>query len=402
MRGLPSNSVHCVVTSPPYWGLRDYGGGVEDIGAEEAPDCLGWGTGTVCGGCYVCRMIAVFREVRRVLRDDGSVWLNLGDSYSSSGGHTGQGSTSQRKGRSMIPELNKATANRTGGMREGNLIGVPWRVALGLQDDGWILRNDIIWYAPNKMPESVDNRCTKTHEHIFLLVKGNDYYFDHVTIQEDGKCGPIPRSRKNGERPDETKARGGKQQAGSTGRVNKRDVWVVPTKGYAGAHYAAFSPELITPCILAGTSAHGCCAECGGPYQRVSTRVGGIEGEGSVEARDRSFPSSRNGMPGSGSTLDGQIARRETVGWRKACGCQTEKVVPAVVLDPFVGSGTTVATALSLGRAGVGIDLSREYLDRDAIPRIVEVMLADPAREATNALPKPAPPPSRRLRENSP
>ena len=399
LRRLPARSVHCVVTSPPYWGLRDYGTGTweggsancdhvkhkargdasdgtgadpsalragrtpagsiqykgncakcgavrtdSQLGLEEMSDCLGWATGKRCGACYVCHMVEVFAEVRRVLRDDGTVWLNLGSTYRDN----------------------------------GNEQMIPARVALALQADGWVLRQDIIWHSPNKMPESVQNRCTKSHEHIFLLAKGQGYYYDGVAIQEVAKS---PGSKSVplllGASEDTGKISGYNHSGDDfvTGdMVNKRDVWIVPTTGYPGAHFATFSPRLITPCILAGTSEAGCCAECGIPYERVVAKtkapvdeIKDNSGRG-CRSRDRSFDWSRNGKPG--STLDGEIARRETIGWRKVCGCWTDQVVPCIVLDPFVGSGTTVATALELGRNGVGVDLSEIYLREHAILRI--------------------------------
>jgi hypothetical protein len=178
----------------------------------------------------------------------------------------------------------------------------------------------------------------------------------------------------------------------------KKDTFVVSTRGYPGAHFATFNPKLITPCILAGTSEHGCCAECGGPYERVVIRSGGISVDGSSENRDRSFPSQRNGLPGSNSTLDGVVATKETIGWRRVCGCQTDKVVPCTVLDPFVGSGTTVATSLLLGRAGVGIDLSEVYLRENAIPRIEAALSGGTRYSTTSVMVSATPPPPRRLR----
>ena len=371
LRDLPPRSIHCTVTSPPYWGLRsyleeDHHSKQYEIGAEPSPDCGTHGQAQ-CGACFVCSMVSVFREVRRVLRDDGTLWLNLGDTFD-----------------------------------DGQLL-IPSRVALALVADGWKLVQDIIWYSPNKMPEPVQNRCTKSHEHIFLLTKGPDYYFDSVAIEEDASDPKRP-AQGNYRRPrpgDPYKQQQGESDRtwGESGTVNKRDVWIVPTRGYPGAHFATFSPELITPCILAGTSEHGTCSTCRRPWERAVVRVGGISAETDNEnTRDRSFNWSRNGKPGSGSTLDGTVARRETVGWRKMCGCRTDEVVPAVVLDPFVGSGTTVATALELGRRGVGIDLSEKYLRENAIPRIEATTVGIARRTATTAVASSPPLTPRRLR----
>lgn len=301
LQRLPMRSVHCILTSPPYWKLRSYNNGADvkylELGAERTPEE------------YITTICGVFSEVDRVLRDDGTVWLNLGDTFDD--------------GQSMIPA----------------------QVALALRVDGWRLIQDIIWYSPNKMPESATNRCTKSHEHIFLLSKGKDYYFDSIAIQEPAKS------------DDNT-------------CVNKRDVWVVPTQGYPGAHTATFSPQLITPCILASTSEAGCCSVCQTPLERIVTKTDGVVGNKSVDNRDRSFDWSRNGKPGTNSTLDGTPAKRETVGWRKMCNCKDASIVPCTVLDPFVGSGTTVATAIELSRHGIGIDLSEDYLRDCAIPRV--------------------------------
>jgi hypothetical protein len=267
-------------------------------------------------------------------------------------------------------------------LKPGDDVGIPWRVALALQVDEWILRQDIIWHSPNKMPESVQNRCTKSHEYIFLLAKGSDYYYDSVAIEEETTTPPHAPGNK---KLDSSRNDHDQMSAvwGANGTKNKRDVWIVPSTGYPGAHFATFSPKLITPCILAGTSEHGACAECGKPWERVVAKTGGARAE-PCEDRDRSVPSNRNGITGS---LDGVFHTRDTVGWRQACGCKDAGVVPAIVLDPFVGSGTTVATSLELGRYGVGIDLSEKYLTKNAIPRIEASMRGERiTRRATVAI----------------
>ena len=226
MKTLPDESVHCCVTSPPYWGLRDYGR-VGQIGLEPTPEA------------YVAKMVEVFREVRRVLRDDGTCWLNLGDSYA--GGK--QGNDSFGDGTSTLNNGGKNT--KTGekmpskqrkpppGLKPKDLVGIPWRVAFALQSDGWYLRQDIIWSKPNPMPESVTDRCTKAHEYIFLLAKSAQYYYDAEAVKENiGEESRRSKSFRNGR--------------------NKRSVWTVATAPYSGAHFATFPPALITPCILAG------------------------------------------------------------------------------------------------------------------------------------------------------
>jgi site-specific DNA-methyltransferase (adenine-specific) len=217
MKTLPDRSVNCCVTSPPYFGLRDYGHDGQ-IGLEETPEA------------FVQKMVEVFSEVKRVLRDDGTLWLNLGDTYSatrwSKGGGQGINAHSDEH-RSMQHSKNS-------GLPDKNLIGIPWRVALALQADGWYLRQDIIWHKPMTMPEPVTDRCVRAHEYIFLLSKKHSYFFDHFAIQEPVKGKTISAA--------------GKEYT----MANKRDVWSVSPKRYEGAHFATYPPELIRPCILAG------------------------------------------------------------------------------------------------------------------------------------------------------
>jgi len=230
LKTLPEQSVHTCVTSPPYFGLRDYG--VEgQLGAEPTPDE------------FVEALVRVFREVWRVLRDDGTVWLNLGDSYSNGGGTT-QAAGKKYGGRSI-------DIRPDDGITPKDLIGIPSRVAFALQADGWYLRQDIIWHKPNPMPESVRDRCTKAHEYIFLLSKSPKYYYDQGAVKEPEVCG---RQRGPAEHPDakSTNGNSGLGRRKSTGMRNRRSVWTVTTRPYKGAHFAAFPPDLIQPCILAG------------------------------------------------------------------------------------------------------------------------------------------------------
>ena len=245
MKTLPDQSVHCCVTSPPYFGLRDYGMAGQ-IGLEDTPDA------------FVARLVDVFREVRRVLRDDGTLWLNLGDSYAANrsyqvpstkgGAKHGPGQAAGGKA-SAVPD----------GLKPKDLIGIPWRVAFALQSDGWYLRQDIIWHKPNPMPESVTDRCTKAHEYVFLLSKSARYYFDAEAVKEEGVYpagtkaakGSADRQAQQGvnARPPEYKVYDGFR--------NRRSVWTVATKPFAGAHFATFPPGLIEPCILAGSPVGG-------------------------------------------------------------------------------------------------------------------------------------------------
>jgi len=346
---IPDNSIHCCITSPPYWGLRDYGHG-EQIGLETTPEA------------YVAEMVAVFREVRRVLREDGTCWLNLGDSYAAttkgSGGpdssSTLVGTKAEHNGQSMTPRKMSL-----GNLKPKDLVGIPWRVAFALQADGWWLRQDIIWSKPNPMPESVTDRCTKAHEYVFLLTKSARYFYDAEAVKEafvderQGKSGAYkrrmesvnPYGRQNAEMP-----------VSETGR-NRRSVWTVATKPYSGAHFATFPPALITPCILAGTSAKGCCGKCGAPWERV------VERDTIWRVRPHSFVK-RNGTSGTGNSIDQKKAgvASTTTGWQPTCDCNAD-ITPCIVLDPFNGSGTTGIVSRDHGRRYIGCELNPEYAE---------------------------------------
>ena len=230
LRGMPDQSVHCCVTSPPYFGLRDYGVDGQ-IGLEPTPDE------------FVRALVAVFREVRRVLRDDGTLWLNLGDSYSS-GGRKWRATDAKNAVRGMDTRPDDGIGHK-------QLLGIPWRVAFALQADGWYLRQDIIWHKPNPMPESVRDRCTKAHEYVFLLSKGPRYYFDSEAIKEPASAPPKKCGPKNGASRNDSGRTGIVRGDGET--RNRRSVWTVSTKPFGEAHFATFPPALIEPCILAGS-----------------------------------------------------------------------------------------------------------------------------------------------------
>lgn len=302
---LPAQSVQTCVTSPPYFGLRDYGHD-KQIGMERTPLA------------YTMQLVDVFREVRRVLRDDGTLWLNLGDSYAGPG-RTG-GMASLTRPQSAVGE--RGWVPPAPGFKDKDLYGIPWRVALALQADGWYLRSDIIWHKPNPMPESVTDRPTKSHEYLFLLTKSERYHYDHAAISEpavvgdndsrfdNGKTavhqgermqrGPRFGGHKYGDSDDPMHATKSGKVYEPNGRRNKRTVWTVATQPYPEAHFATYPPELIRPCILAGSR----------------------EGE--------------------------------------------------TVLDPFNGAGTTGLVALQMARRYVGIELNPEYaqLTRDRLDPI--------------------------------
>jgi site-specific DNA-methyltransferase (adenine-specific) len=249
LRTLPENSVHCVVTSPPYFGLRDYGADGQ-IGLEPTPDE------------FVTTMVEVFREVRRVLRDDGTLWLNLGDTYAG-GGNGGGGSFAKDGIRTALPGTDKNKATRHGrrgavdGIKPKDLIGIPWRVAFALQADGWYLRQDIIWHKPNSMPESVRDRCTKAHEYIFMFSKSPRYHFDFEAIKEDAIKGAAGSKFNRGKTATHQLGRSSEVERVEDGKRNRRSVWSVTTKPFKGAHFATYPPDLIEPCVLAGCPAGG-------------------------------------------------------------------------------------------------------------------------------------------------
>lgn len=320
IRSWPDSFIQCCMTSPPYWGLRDYGVKGQ-LGLEKTPDE------------YVAKMVEIFREVRRVLRDDGTLWLNLGDSYAGSWGNSGKRPELDGESDGQRPKhceyLSRggwdnrrerpASSYKIPGLKPKDLVGIPWMVAFALRADGWYLRSDIIWSKPNPMPESVQDRPTKSHEYIFLLTKSERYYYDVEAIKEPGTLDThrmtrqervlsghksLPTHERNGIRSRTDKQRGhSRRHAGFNDRWdsmskqeqcslmrNKRSVWTVPTEPFNGAHFATFPTKLIAPCILAGCPTNG------------------------------------------------------------------------IVLDPFMGSGTVALVALQYGRNFVGIELNLEYV----------------------------------------
>lgn len=287
LRSMQSERFYTCVTSPPYFSLRDYGAAGQ-IGLESTPEE------------YIARLVEVFREVRRVLRNDGTLWVNVGDSYAGSGkgryadGHHSEGAKQSTNAGSIVGKLTKTSAQ---GCKQKDLIGIPWMLAFALRSDGWYLRQDIIWQKPNCMPESVKDRCTKSHEYIFLLSKSPRYYFDHKAMQEPAvKTSEQARThpgRFGGKKYTEAPETFYRTKSGNiynyTGSRNRRDVWTISTGGYKGAHFATFPEKLVEPCVLAGCPSGG------------------------------------------------------------------------AVLDPFAGSGTTGAVAKRLRREFAGIEINEEY-----------------------------------------
>jgi len=349
MRSLPDNSVHMCVTSPPYWGQRDYGNDGQ-IGLEKGPEE------------FIEKLVNVFREVRRVLRDDGTLWLNLGDTYASGKAryshreHSMLGGTRNDGKLGALQDGKRACVKGHEFLKDKDLIGIPWRVALALQRDGWWLRQDIIWAKPNCMPESVKDRCTKNHEYVFLLTKSASYFYDNEAIKV-----PIK----------------GEEHS----KKNKRSVWTVSPKAFKGSHFAVYPPELIEPCILAGTSAKGCCGDCGEPYSRIigkacpmcdtliptqhkSCNNCGYKNTGWLEGRE----DNESTRAGENNTIGALVSRKKTItpnktvqqGWEVGCGCNADSI-PCTVLDPFGGSGTTAAVALKHHRKSIMCELNPEY-----------------------------------------
>tara|TARA_R100000963_G_C4633483_1_gene98045 strand:- start:420 stop:1367 length:948 start_codon:yes stop_codon:yes gene_type:complete len=250
LKELPGNYFHTCVTSPPYWGLRDYGTSGQ-LGLEETP------------AEYVTSLVEVFKQVWRVLREDGTVWLNLGDSYYNYRPSLGQSMPKQTVSKTGqdLPQSNPRRANKINGLKEKDLVGIPWRVALALQEDGWYLRQDIIWHKPNPMPESVKDRCTKSHEYIFLLSKKPHYYFDSDAIKEEAVGerwgGNTPINKENSKDKDGVFSGLTRERKMLSETRNKRSVWSVCPSAYKEAHFAVFPEELITPCILSGSPEYG-------------------------------------------------------------------------------------------------------------------------------------------------
>jgi DNA modification methylase len=363
---LADKSVHTVVTSPPYWGLRDYG--VEgQLGLEKTPEE------------YVEKLVQIFREVRRVLRDDGTCWVNLGDSYA------GAGDRPNGKGNEHGQMKSWKTPDKVIGLKPKDLVGIPWRVAFALQADGWYFRSDIVWEKPNCMPESVRDRPTRSHEYLFLLTKSRKYYYDFEAIKEPAVNGDPAQPRES--KGVRTTPNGGRRKQDAVGKRtytgfnarwddrpepltqrNRRSVWTITTTPFKGAHFATFPPSLVEPCIKAGTSEHGCCPICGASWERVTERAQFGKAPSATAYKDEAMKATRL----SGSRQAYRAAGLEgpppsvTTGFRPTCA-HTADPIPCVVLDPFAGSGTTLAVARELGRSAIGLDLSYKYL-HDIVP----------------------------------
>ena len=349
--------IQTCITSPPYYGLRDYGVDGQ-VGLEKSVYD------------YVNNMVEVFNHVKELLTDDGTLWLNLGDTYSDTRWSSGGGQIMNKnkdEHRSLQHEKNT-------GLPSKNLIGIPWKVAFALQADGWILRQDIIWQKPNPMPESVRDRCTKSHEYIFLLSKSPQYYFDHVAIKEPSVNPESYKGRRKRssmtEQSEIIMDKFGATRSGfkniEEGKTyptrNKRDVWKVNVKPYKGAHFATYPTALIEPCILAGTSEKGHCPVCNARWKRMEIDTGerhDVEVYTGKAVKDYENAKVQNPSDTKRRVLE-SMSKIYKYEWIPTCECKLEPV-PDIVFDPFMGSGTTAQVALQHGRQYLGCELNKEY-----------------------------------------
>jgi len=447
LKSLPDESVHTIVTSPPYWGLRSYGTSPQIWGGKpqcnhvwegektKRPNASGGhnskklktkGTenfqasvdykdrasySNICQKCgawkgelggeptlqrYVQNMVRIFREIRRVLRSDGTVWLNIGDSYNGSGGAGGDYNEGGIKaGQPKYP------GRKVTGLKPKDLCGVPWRLAFALQDDGWILRSEIIWskgisfcpaYSGSVMPESVTDRPSRAHENIFLLTKSPKYFYDNEAIREPNSTlwteswGDHRRNKVVGKMADTEHTKEEFDDKYRHGGRNVRSVWAIPTEPFKGSHFAVMPTALVEPCIKAGTSEKGVCSKCGSPYERIVEKGEPIEeqkqycgADSNGEAlKDYDTDWVQNPSDVKHRILEGMVEHK-TIEWKQTCKCKDASIVPATVLDPFGGSGTTALVAHNLDRDSISIELNPQYCDlqekrlRDTADLFIEV-----------------------------
>lgn len=415
LQAMETASVDCVVTSPPYYALRDYGlpktkwpacelrimYGFAPIEIPAMECCLGLESDPLQ---FVAHLVLIFEQIKRVLKPWGTCWVNMGDTYATRAG--AQVEQSIRGNDNFINQGQNAGRSRKPpqGLKVKDMMGVPWMMAFALRSAGWWLRSDIIWYKENAMPESVRDRPTKAHEYFFLLTKRKKYFYDADAIREphlpqsieraararsathknvNGAPGQSPhtmlrpKSNENLNRPrpnatDHNREKRTPLEALDAGEAlhvagsNKRTVWNIPTKAFKGAHFATFPDALITPCILAGTSQHGNCAKCGKPYTRIAKYniIPTSKAAKTFVVDERDHGADENDQ-GSNRQRDGHksghITEVLTKGWAKPCKCDTDQIVRPLVLDPFIGSGTTAAVAKLLSCDFIGIDLAGHY-----------------------------------------
>ena len=347
LRSMPADSVQCCVTSPPYFGLRDYGVDGQ-IGLEATiPE-------------FVAEMVEVFAAVRRVLHPSGTVWMNIGDSYANDGkwgGHTG-GKHVAALHCSPIGRNKRYT-----GLKPKDMCLIPERLFIALQDDGWWVRSKIAWCKKSPMPESVTDRPTNSWEPIALLTRNAKYFYDAEAVKEDDtgrRCNEFRRGTYvNNETFNNSGTLNGSQgeYIDTTGR-NMRNVWHLGPEPYPDAHFATFPTEIPRRAIKAGTSEHGCCPACRAPYKRI------VDKTKLTRERPNEY-TKRTGQEGTGNSCANTVAgvASRTTGWEPTCKCDAGKPVPCRVLDPFFGSGTTGEVAQELGCECWGIELNAEYIE---------------------------------------
>jgi hypothetical protein len=408
-RGIPlrDKSVHCVVTSPPYWNLRSYLHDDDplkslEIGQEPTPEA------------YIRSLVVIFREVRRILRDDGCIFINLGDGYAQSEIRHRNGHGSTLRGGDIHPdeEWNSGTY-QTGhrfdhGLKDKDLIGIPWACAFALRDDGWYLRADMPWYKKSPMPSSVTDRPGMAHEYVFLLAKRPNYYYDHVAVQRAAASTTVARdaytritSGKDGQYAvahDHETPSGGVRNFRTTdffrdgldeligqqeeylahlrkirdqgGLLTDEDgeplAFLVAAQGFPGAHFATMPPALVRDAIRAGSSEAGCCSKCQAPYERIVDHQSGAT-EASLRPKQTDGMNSRTStlsLSGNGSKEWAERGGKiRTLGWCPTCRCNAGPPISCIIFDPFGGAGTVPMCAVQLGRRGIMTELSREYLE---------------------------------------
>lgn len=354
LREVPDESVQCVVTSPPYWGLRDYGVDGQ-IGLEESLDG------------HMAKLVEVFREVRRVLRKDGVAWVNYGDAYWTGAEKRDNGHGFVNGGTKKLEAAKGMLLSRKpsphADLKPKDLIGMAWMLAFALRADGWWLRSCVIWDKPNVMPEAVTDRPTTAHEYVFLLSKSARYSYDAEAIREDGVIPAGTRAAKgSAERQKHANGRP-PEYAVYTGTRNARSVWRVHTQPCAFAHFATFPEDLAERCIKAGSSEYGACSACGSPWARMLGKPIPVEGRQSGNVARAIGSDNIPGASHVGRGFPWRPTVRPTEGWQPTCDCECAEIKPCTVLDPFAGSGTTLLVAERLGRNSIGIELNPEYAE---------------------------------------